>query len=317
MALIYEDKAFKFESHFLSEVYELTCLERCRGKVADYIPALAHINPNQFGIAVRFLDGRQFSFGHADTPFSLQSITKVFSFAMALNSVGDDIWQRIGREPSGAAFNSIIQLESENGRPRNPFINAGALVVADVLTSRYVDYDYALLGTLRRICGDETMRWNTTVANSERGCAYRNLALAYFMKSQDNFHNNPQTVLDKYCNQCAIEMTCNQLALAAIQLADTDGSYSSAYGVQDRFIGSEVARKITSLMLTCGAYDASGDFAYRIGIPVKTGVGGGIVAVVPNVCAIVVWSPELDAKGNSVWGALALETLIARMRKSK
>ena len=281
-----------------------------QGRVASYIPALAEVAPRQFGMAVALVDGSTYSVGHAHTPFSLQSITKLFTFVLALKTVGDNLWQRVGREPSGAAFNSMVQLETEKGIPRNPFINAGALVITDILTTRYAHLDYALLGALRRLTDDPDLSWNARIARSERETAHRNMALAYFMKSYGNFVNEPELVLDNYCRQCATEMSCTQLAQATMFLAN-GGRDLGRDGQQDeQFLAADDARRVNALMLTCGAYDAAGDFAYRIGLPVKTGVGGGIVAIAPGVGTIAVWAPELDAKGNSVLGAFALERLV-------
>lgn len=275
------------------------------GRVASYIPALAEVNPNQFGMAVALVDGTCHAVGQSDVPFSLQSITKLFTFVLAFRSEGDGLWRRVGREPSGAAFNSIVQLETENGIPRNPFINAGALVITDILTSRYAHLDYALLGALRRLADEPRLYWNARVAQSERQTAWRNLALACFMKSHGNFENDPELVLDNYCRQCATEMSCLQLARATRFLASGGRDDSSGPPV----ISADQTRRVNALMLTCGAYDGAGDFAYRVGLPVKTGVGGGIVAIVPGVGSIAVWSPELDTRGNSVAGAWALEAL--------
>ncbi|QDL53957.1 glutaminase [Rhodoferax aquaticus] len=281
-----------------------------RGEVANYIPALAEVPARRFGMALAMVDGSSYTVGDAHTPFSLQSITKLFTFVLALKAVGEDLWTRVGREPSGAAFNSMVQLESERGIPRNPFINAGALVVTDILTSRYAHMDLAMLGALRRLTDDPALTWNVRIAKSERDTAHRNMALAYFMKSYGNFHNPPELVLDNYCRQCATEMTCTQLAQATMFLAN--GGVDLAKGSQpgEHVLSADAARRVNALMLTCGAYDASGDFAYRIGLPIKTGVGGGIVAIAPGRGTISVWSPELDAKGNSVLGAFALERLV-------
>lgn len=285
-----------------------------RGKVANYIPALAQVEPRQFGIAVALVDGQTFEAGSARTPFSLQSITKLFAFVLALKAVGDELWSRVGREPSGAAFNSMVQLETEKGIPRNPFINAGALVITDILTTRYAHLDIALLGALRRLTDDPDLRWNAAVAKSERDTAHRNMAMAYFMKSYGNITNPPELVLDNYCRQCAIEMNCSQLAQATLFLAngglDIGADRLGVIRPGEQFLSADAARRVNALLLTCGAYDAAGDFAYRIGLPVKTGVGGGIVAIVPGKGTLSVWSPELDAKGNSVLGAFALERLV-------
>ena len=281
-----------------------------QGRVADYIPALGEVAPRQFGMAVALCNGESHAVGDAHTAFSLQSITKLFTFVLALKLEGDDLWQRVGREPSGAAFNSIVQLETENGIPRNPFINAGALVITDVLTSRYAHLDYALLGALRRLVDDPNLHWNPRIAQSERDTAHRNMAMAYFMKSHGNFHNDPELVLDNYCRQCATEMSCAQLAQATMFLANNGRDLGHRGEVDEQFLTPDDTRRVNALLLTCGAYDAAGDFAYRIGLPVKTGVGGGLVAVVPGVGTVAVWSPELDAKGNSVLGAFALERLV-------
>jgi glutaminase len=288
-----------------------------QGKVASYIPALAQVAPRQFGMAVALVDGSCVATGSADTQFSIQSISKLFTFVLALKLVGDDVWQRVGREPSGAAFNSMVQLETEKGIPRNPFINAGALVITDILTSRYAHLDTALLGALRLLTDCPDLNWDAQTAKSERDTAHRNMAMAYFMKSYGNFVNAPELVLDNYCRQCAIEMSCNQLAQATMFLANGGldigrVNAAGAVGVAragEQFLSADAARRVNALLLTCGAYDAAGDFAYRIGLPVKTGVGGGIVAIVPGVGTVAVWGPELDAKGNSVLGAFALERL--------
>jgi glutaminase len=261
-------------------------------------------------MAVALVDGSTFHVGDAHTPFSLQSITKLFTFVLALKAIGEDLWKRVGREPSGAAFNSMVQLETEHGIPRNPFINAGALVITDILTTRYAHMDYALLGALRRLTDAPDLSWNAAVAKSERDTAHRNMAMAYFMKSHGNFANAPELVLDNYCRQCATEMNCAQLAQATMFLANAGRDLGRDGRPDEQFLSPDEARRVNALLLTCGAYDAAGDFAYRIGLPVKTGVGGGIVAIAPGVGTVAVWAPELDAKGNSVLGAFALERLV-------
>jgi glutaminase len=285
-----------------------------QGKVASYIPALAQVAPRQFGMAIALVDGTCVSTGSAGTLFSIQSISKLFTFVLALKLVGDEVWQRVGREPSGAAFNSMVQLETEKGIPRNPFINAGALVITDMLTTRFAHLDIALLGALRRLSDSPDLKWDMQTAKSERDTAHRNMAMAYFMKSYGNFVNPPELVLDNYCRQCAIEMSCSQLAQATMFLAngglDIGGVVLGHAQHGEQFLSADAARRVNALLLTCGAYDAAGDFAYRIGLPVKTGVGGGIVAIVPGVGTVAVWGPELDAKGNSVLGAFALERLV-------
>ncbi len=281
-----------------------------RGKVASYIPELAQVKPHQFGITVALTDGSTYSAGDATTRFSTQSVTKLFTFVMALKLVGDELWERVGRDPSGARYNSLVQLETENGKPRNPFINSGALVIADILTSRYTSMPNALLSVLRRLTDNPDLNWNDKVAKSEIDTGHRNMAMAFFMKSYDNFNNTPELVLENYCRQCAIEMSCAELAQATMFLANEGQDITRNGQPGEQFLSPSASRRVNALMLTCGAYDAAGDFAYRIGLPVKTGVGGGIVAIVPRVGTVAVWSPELDSTGNSVLGSFALERLV-------
>ncbi|TDD86929.1 glutaminase [Saccharopolyspora karakumensis] len=275
---------------------------RGSGVVADYIPALARVDPAHFGIAIADREGRVHGTGDWQMPFSVQSISKVFTLALVLAGSDEALWRRVGREPSGNAFNSLIQLEHERGIPRNPFINAGALTVTDELISQVGDASGELLAFLRTESGNPDLRVDAEVSASEASHADRNLALTHFMASYGNMRNPVGTVLDQYVRQCSIEMSCRDLALA--------GRFLAAHGV--RRDGSELltrrqAKRVNAIMLTCGTYDAAGDFAYRVGIPGKSGVGGGILAIVPGRCAIAVWSPGLDARGNSVAGVAALD----------
>ena len=281
-----------------------------RGKPADYIPPLARVDPGKFGMAVVTVDGDVFTAGSADELFSLQSISKVFALTLALGKVGSQLWDRVGREPSGSAFNSIVQLESEHGIPRNPFINAGAIVVADVNLARSAPRASLaeLINFIRHLADDETIAVDAEVAESESETGFRNVALANYMKSFGNLNHAPEDVLALYFGQCAIAMSCRQLAMA--------GRYLMAGGLNPtsghRVVSEARARRINALMLTCGHYDASGDFAFRVGLPGKSGVGGGILAVAPGRASIAVWSPGLNAQGNSQLGTLALERLAAR-----
>jgi glutaminase len=272
-----------------------------RGTVADYIPALARVDPSHFGMAIAELDGTVHGVGDWQHPFSIQSMSKVFTLALVLAQAdGADVWRRVGREPSGDPFNSLVQLEHEDGIPRNPFINAGALVVTDEL-ARYGDAADELLTFLRTESGDPGLTVDAEVAASEAEHADRNRALAYFMAAYGNIRHPVPEVLDQYVRQCSIAMSCGDLARSALFLARhgirNDGS---------RFIGQSEAKRINAVMLTCGTYDAAGQFAYRVGLPAKSGVGGGILAIVPGRCAVCVWSPGLDKRGNSVAGATAL-----------
>lgn len=274
-----------------------------RGKVADYIPALAEVNPRQFGIAVQTLFGDTVTQGDAKTGFSIQSISKVFTFAMVLRHVGEDIFKSVGREPSGNPFNSLVQLEHERGIPRNPFINAGALVVTDRLMELYPRPKEAILDFVRELCGNDDIYYDREVAKSERKHADRNLALAYFMKSFGNIHNDVEQLIDVYCHQCSIAMNCVDLAKSFMFLANR--GINPADG--KRILTGSQAKRLGAMMATCGFYDESGDFAFRVGLPGKSGVGGGIVAYLPERLSIAVWGPELDVHGNSLMGIEALE----------
>ena len=274
-----------------------------QGKVSSYIPQLSEVDAAQFGMAVYCLDGRTYSVGAAGQKFSLQSVTKLFSLALAFSLEGDAIWSRVGREPSGSAFNSLVQLEYEQGKPRNPFINAGALVMTDILSSRSTASDTAILQFAREICDRQDIEFDLAVAQSEHGTAHRNYAIAHLMKDFGNLHNSVETVIDSYCRQCSITMTCTELAKA--------GSFLANHGTipwsERQVLDASSSKRLNALMLTCGTYDAAGEFAYRVGLPAKSGVGGGILALVPGEMAIAVWSPGLDETGNSLAGTYALE----------
>lgn len=282
-----------------------------RGKVASYIPELGKIDPKNFGIAVCLNDGGVVTAGDADVGFSIQSISKVFTLTLALGHIGDSLWRRVGREPSGDPFNSIVQLEHDSGIPRNPFINAGAIVLADVLLQGHQPKEAIgeTVRFLRFLTDDETISIDRDVAASERASGFRNVSLANFMRSFGNLNHSPELTLGVYFHTCAIEMSCVQLARAGRFLANGGKNPDTGHSV----VSAERARRINSLMLTCGHYDGSGDFAFRVGLPGKSGVGGGILAVVPGVASIAVWSPGLNENGNSKLGSIALERLAKRM----
>jgi glutaminase len=274
-----------------------------QGKVASYIPELANVSPHQFGMAVVTITGEVFTVGDARTAFSIQSISKLFTLVMALQLEGERVWSRVGREPSGTPFNSLVQLEAENGKPRNPFINPGALVCTDILCTRYAVPENAVVEFLRPLCGNKEIHYNRAVAASERRTSHRNAAMAHLMKAFGNLNNSVADVLDAYCRHCAIEMNCVELARAVTFLAH-GGTHPAGQG---EVLGTSMAKRLNALMLTCGTYDAAGDFAFRVGLPAKSGVGGGIVAVMPGECGVCVWSPALEPSGNSLAGSLALE----------
>lgn len=285
-----------------------------RGSVATYIPELGKIDPARFGIAVATNDGQVFTAGDAEEPFSIQSISKVFSLTLALGHVGDALWRRVGREPSGNPFNSIVQLERENGIPRNPFINAGAIVVADILLEGHQPKEAIgeVLRFVQYLADDDTIHIDRAVANSERVTGFRNFALANYMRSFGNLRHAPELTLGVYFHLCAIEMSCLQMARAGRFLAHGGKNPDTGHSV----VSPERARRINALMLTCGHYDGSGDFAFRVGIPGKSGVGGGILGIVPGVASIAVWSPGLNENGNSKLGSRALEILAKQMNWS-
>lgn len=281
-----------------------------RGKVATYIPQLACVDPNQFGIAVALPDGTIHSSGDAQTLFSIQSISKVFTLTIALGKLGDALWRRVGREPSGDPFNSIVQLEMEHGKPRNPFINAGAITVVDAIMMGHQPKETIaeILQFVRFIADDNSICMDDKVAKSELLTGDRNASLAHFMASFGHFKNPVDFVLGTYFHQCSIAMSCEQLARAALFLV-SDGLNTSN---GTRVVSAQRARRINALMMLCGHYDGSGEFAFRVGLPGKSGVGGGIMAVAPGKASIAVWSPGLDHVGNSKLGTIALEMLAER-----
>lgn len=292
-------------SAVVHEVYEEMRPYFGEGKVADYIPALARVPADKFGIAVVTTDGEAVYAGDAMEPFSIQSVSKVFTLTMALGRVGSGLWKRVGREPSGDPFNSIIQLEHEHGIPRNPFINAGAIVTADVLLAGHQPRETLgeILQFIRYIAQDDTVYMDEGVARSEQATGFRNAALANYMRGYGNITNPVEMTLGVYYHQCSIAMSCLQLARAGLFLANG----GKLPGEGPRIVSEERARRINALMLTCGHYDASGDFAYRVGLPGKSGVGGGIMVVAPGKASIAVWSPGLNEIGNSAAGTRALE----------
>jgi glutaminase len=280
------------------------------GKVADYIPELEKVDARQFGMAITTTDGRVYSVGDAETPFSIQSISKVFMLTLALGKVGEQLWKRVGREPSGSAFNSIVQLEQEAGIPRNPFINAGAIAVTDVVLSGHEPKEAIgeFLRFMRYLADDESVLIDDKVARSEALTGFRNFALTNFMRAYRNIENPVEHVLGVYFHQCALAMSCSQLARAGLYLAARGSNPVTGHSV----VSPKRARRINALMLMCGHYDGSGDFAYHVGLPGKSGVGGGILAIAPGIASIAVWSPGLNKVGNSQLGAVALEMLAMR-----
>ncbi|OBZ92399.1 glutaminase [Pararhizobium polonicum] len=280
------------------------------GKVADYIPQLARVDPKRFGMAIVTVDGDVHMAGDAQVPFSIQSISKVFTLTLALGKHGENIWKRVGREPSGSAFNSIVQLEHEHGIPRNPFINAGAIAITDLVLAGHTPKEAIgeVVRFVRYLADEDDIVIDPEVARSEAATGYRNFALANFMRSFGKLDHPVEHVLGVYFHQCALAMSCVQLAKAGLFLAASGTNPLTRHSV----VSKQRARRINALMLTCGHYDGSGDFAYRVGLPGKSGVGGGILCVAPGKASVAVWSPGLNHNGNSLLGSLALEMLASR-----
>ena len=282
------------------------------GKQADYIPELAKVNPDQFGMCIHSIYGETAAIESADTRFSIQSISKVFALAICLSIKGDSLWKRVGREPSGTSFNSLIQLEIEKGKPRNPFINAGAIVMADIILSHYDDAETEFLRFVRAVSNNQTINYNRQVATSERENGYLNAAIANLLKYHGTIKNDIESVLHLYFLMCSIEMSCRELSLAFLAFANHRRKFDYA-GIT---LTSSQVKRMNAIMQTCGFYDEAGEFAYLVGLPGKSGVGGGIVAIYPLQYSVAVWSPRLNPKGNSVMGIKALELLTTETKES-
>lgn len=277
------------------------------GTIATTIPELASVNPDKFGIYLTTIDNQDFGMGDFEEKFSIQSVSKALSVAMAFSFLDEKVWQRVGVEPSGNPFNSLVQLEYEKGIPRNPFINAGALVIADILVSELKNPKQDFLAFIRTLSGNETINYNEKVAQSEKDTGFRNAALCNFLKSFGNIKNEVEVVLDFYFHQCSIEMTCKELAHSFFFFANEG---KTKLGKQ--ILSKSQVKRLNALMQTCGFYDESGEFTYKVGLPGKSGIGGGIAALYPNHFSVATWSPRLNEKGNSELGMAALELLTTK-----
>jgi len=295
----------ELESAVEDVVARMGIIERF-GKAADHIEGLADIETDRFGIAVSTMDGAMVTGGDAEDPFPIQSISKVFALTLALKAFGDDVWQRVGREPSGDPFNSIVDLERHKGVPRNPFINPGAIVIVDMLLDiKSKDDTHKKVDEFLAAQIGEEVTIDRSIYDKESTSGFNNRAMANMCKFFDNLNHDVDAVMKPYVRQCAVQLTCRQLALAGRYLMDGKGEDGERAHLR--------AKRVNSLMLTCGQYDGSGDFAFRVGLPAKSGVGGGILAIAPELASIAVWSPGLDDNGNSLLGTLALEQLAERM----
>lgn len=291
----------------LQEVYQEAKALPAIGNVAVTIPELAKINPDKFGIHLTTIDGNDYGIGDSNEKFSIQSVSKALTVAMAFTFLDEKIWERVGVEPSGNPFNSLVQLEYEKGIPRNPFINAGALVIADMLISELKDPKQEFLDFIRTISGSPTIDYNLKVAKSEKETGFRNAALANFLKSFGNINNEVETVLDFYFHQCSLEMTCKELAHSFFFFAHEGKTQSGK-----QILTKSQVKRLNALMQTCGFYDESGEFTYKVGLPGKSGIGGGIAALYPKHFVVASWSPRLNEKGNSELGMSALELLTTK-----
>lgn len=296
----------------IEEIYREVEKMNLQGTVASYIPELAKMDLNKFGISLITTKGKEYKVGHTNDKFSIQSISKVFTLAMVFPVEQDNLWKRVGVEPSGNAFNSLAQLEYEHGIPRNPLINAGALVVTDLLRSMEPDTLDSIISFIHRLAGTSHIAPNKDIALSELNHSSRNKALAHFMKSFGNITSPVNELIETYCYQCAIEMTASELARAFLLFANH--GINSWNGKQ--LLTMSQTKRINAIMQTCGFYDEAGEFAFKVGLPGKSGVGGGIAAVLPNHFSVVVWSPGLNAKGNSLKGMKALELLTTKLGHS-
>lgn len=283
-----------------------------KGNVADYIPELARVNPNQFGVHLTTITGEKYAYGDAEKRFSIQSIAKLFSFVLAYSRVKSDIWERMDLEPAGTPFNSLVQLEYDRGIPRNPFINAGAIVVCDILMSELPSPKEDVLAFIHRLSDNPSIDFNPKVAQSERETGFRNYALVNLMKSFHNIQNDIDEVMDLYFHICSIEMSCRELSKSILFLANNGVIPYSG----ERILSPSRAKRTNALMQTCGFYDEAGQFTFKVGLPGKSGVGGGIVAVHPEKYGIAVWSPRLNPKGNSYKGMLFLEEFTTKTKLS-
>jgi glutaminase len=286
----------------LKDTYEEIKALPVIGAIATTIPELASVNPDKFGIYITTIDNQDYGIGDCDEKFSIQSVSKALSVTLAFSFLDEKVWQRVGVEPSGNPFNSLVQLEYEKGIPRNPFINAGALVIADILVSELKNPKQDFIEFIRTLSGIETINYNEKVAQSEKETGFRNAALCNFLKSFDNINNDVEVVLDFYFHQCSIEMTCKELAYSFFFLANQGMTKDGK-----QILSKSQVKRINALMQTCGFYDESGEFTYKVGLPGKSGIGGGIAALYPNHFSAATWSPRLNEKGNSEFGMAALE----------
>jgi glutaminase len=296
----------------ITDIYHEVKSDENKGQVASYIPELAKVDSDYFGVCLTMLNEEQYGTGDCDVKFSIQSIAKVLSLSLAYKLLGESIWKRVGVEPSGSSFNSLIQLEKNNGIPRNPFVNAGAMVICDLLISKLDNPKQDFLEFARDVSDHPQLNYSPLIVASEKSTGYRNVALCNFMKSFGNIKNDPNVVLDFYFNLCGLEMSCKELSKTFLFLANEGRKTSD----NKQILTLSKSKRINAIMQTCGFYDESGEFAFKVGLPGKSGVGGGIIAIHPGKYSIGVWSPKLNEKGNSYKGMRFLEHFTTETRSS-
>ncbi len=296
----------------IQEIYLQIIEIEDEGQVASYIPELANVDATKFGVHISTIDHLHFGIGHCYDKFSIQSIAKVLSLSLAYKILGEKIWERLGVEPSGTGFNSLVQLEADNGIPRNPFINAGAIVISDILLSNLENPKEDFLAFVRNLSDNSEINYSDKIATSEKIVGYRNAALCHFIKSFGNIQNEPADVLNFYFDLCSLEMNCQELSELFLYLANHGSNVVDNHSI----LTKSQSKRMNALMQTCGFYDESGEFAFKVGLPGKSGVGGGIIAIHPNQYAIAVWSPKLNKKGNSYKGMRFLEEFTTKTQLS-
>ncbi|WP_405571167.1 glutaminase [Winogradskyella sp. Asnod2-B02-A] len=296
----------------IENAYQHTKPLKDQGKLATYIPELANVNPDKLGVHMTKIDGTSFGVGDHLEKFSIQSIAKVLSLALAVKFLGEKIWTRVDVEPSGTKFDSLLLLETYKGIPRNPFVNSGAIVICDILISHLENAREEFLEFVRDLSDIPNLTYSDNIADSEKATGYRNVALCNFIKSLGNIKNDPAEVLDFYFDMCSLEMNCEQLSRTFSFLANGGKKLNDG----KKILTSSQTKRLNALMLTCGFYDESGEFAFKVGLPGKSGVGGGIVALYPNKYTMAVWSPRLNANGNSFKGMKLLEDITTHSEMS-
>lgn len=278
------------------------------GQVATYIPELRNAKKDDLGICLIDMNNNVYKAGNYDKKFTIQSISKAIVLAMVLE---DNDWEyvfsKVGMEPSGDPFNSIMKLETtDTKKPCNPMINAGAIVTTSMIKGKDLkEKEERMLNFFKKLSKNDNLKINYDVYESEKATGDRNRAMAYLLKNDGFIEGNVEDVLDLYFKQCSIEIDCIDLARIGVNLA----SYGVDIETGERLLDERISRIVKTFMVTCGMYDASGEFAIKVGIPAKSGVGGGIMASVPNKMGIGIYGPALDRKGNSIAGLKIIQNL--------